>query len=61
MVVLPSATHRLAVSAAMQDQRVPMDILVTDPGEIARRGKVTDSTLRTALREGRVLYERGLG
>jgi uncharacterized protein len=37
---------------------VPVDVLVTDPEEIAQRGDVNGSSLYWPLREGRVLYER---
>lgn len=43
---------------ALLDTPVPMDILVTDPDEISRRGDVVGTILRPALREGKVLYER---
>jgi hypothetical protein len=36
---------------------VPVDLLVTDPAEIAERGDLP-GILRVALREGRVVYER---
>ncbi|MGH8907580.1 MAG: nucleotidyltransferase domain-containing protein [Egibacteraceae bacterium] len=38
--------------------RVPADVHVTDPREIARRGHLTGSILYPALREGAVVYER---
>ena len=34
------------------------DIIVTTPDEIARRGHIVGTVLRSALREGQVLYER---
>jgi hypothetical protein len=35
----------------------PVDLLVTDPAEIAERGDLP-GILRVALREGRVVYEQ---
>ncbi|MDI6769635.1 MAG: nucleotidyltransferase domain-containing protein [Anaerolineales bacterium] len=35
------------------------DVIVTTPEEIARRGNLVGSVLRSALREGKVIYERG--
>ncbi len=37
---------------------VPVDIIVTDLDEIARRGDLVGPILRPALREGRVVHER---
>jgi predicted nucleotidyltransferase len=36
---------------------VPIDLLITDPAEIAERGDLP-GILRVALREGRVVYDR---
>ncbi|MGH8884552.1 MAG: nucleotidyltransferase domain-containing protein [Egibacteraceae bacterium] len=38
--------------------KVPVDVIVTDPGEIARRGHLPGSILYPALREGVVVYDR---
>jgi len=35
------------------------DVVVTTPDEITRRGSMPGSVLRSALEEGRVLYDRG--
>lgn len=35
-----------------------LDVVPTDPEEIARRSETTGSVLRSALREGTVVYER---
>lgn len=45
------------IRRALSDLPVAKDIVVTTPDEIARRGEVPGSVLRSALREGRVLYE----
>ena len=42
----------------LRDLPVGKDIIVTTPEEIARRGGVVGSVLRSALREGRTLFER---
>jgi len=34
------------------------DIVVTTPGDIARRGHVVGTVLHAAIRDGKVLYER---
>ena len=36
------------------------DIIVTTPAEISARGKLISTVREPALREGRVLYERGV-
>jgi HEPN domain-containing protein/predicted nucleotidyltransferase len=62
LVVLPEVadTWRTArdMRDELQDLHVPMDITVTSPDEIRRRGNLVGTVLRPALREGRVLYER---
>jgi predicted nucleotidyltransferase len=62
LVVLPEAErrrrHELTVALARAiNAPVPVDLLVTDPAEIAERGDLP-GILRVALREGRVVYER---
>jgi uncharacterized protein len=63
LVVLPRlAPQRNAVAdvlRALADVPVPKDIVVTTPQEIERRGDLVGTVLRPALREGKVLYERG--
>jgi uncharacterized protein len=50
--------HELTVKLARAiTAPVPVDLLVTDPAEIAERGDLP-GILRVALREGRVVYER---
>ena len=44
---------------ALEDVPIPKDVLVTTPEEIDRRGHLVGTVLRPALREGKVLYERG--
>jgi predicted nucleotidyltransferase len=62
LVVLPEAEptrrHELTVKLARAiTAPVPVDLLVTDPAEIAERGDLP-GILRVALREGRVVYDR---
>lgn len=63
LVVLPEAPEQRWKAAgrlhAAVTTPVPVDILVTDPDEIARRGHLQGSALRPALTEGVVVYERG--
>lgn len=62
LVVMPEIDDRrrttVAMLSALRDRRVPVDIVVTTPEEIARRGHLVGTILRPALRDGRVLYER---
>lgn len=48
----------IQIRLAMLDVPAPIDIVVTDPEEIRRRGDMVGSILRPALRDGEVLYER---
>jgi uncharacterized protein len=62
LVVLPEVDrhrrHELTVRLARAiSAPVPVDLLVTDPAEIAERGDLP-GILRVALREGRVVHER---
>jgi uncharacterized protein len=52
--------RNLTVAAldAVNDVPVSVDVVVTDPDEIARRGDLIGTVLRPALREGVVVYER---
>ncbi|HYU21159.1 MAG TPA: nucleotidyltransferase domain-containing protein [Chloroflexota bacterium] len=63
LVVLPDpvADKRRAtveILRTLRDRTVPIDVVVTTPDEIARRGDLVGTVLRPALREGKVLYER---
>ncbi len=63
LVVLPKVENKreaaIAIRRLLRDVPIAKDIIVTSPQEIARRGNLVGSVLRQALREGRVLYERG--
>jgi len=62
LIVLPEVLdkRRQAVQArrCLSDLAIPKDVVITSPEEIARRGGQIGSVLRSALREGKVLYER---
>lgn len=62
LVVLPHVENKGEVMVQMLDAvgdiSVATDIIPTDPDEIARRGHLAGTVLRSALREGKVLYER---
>jgi predicted nucleotidyltransferase len=49
----------ISMTRALADLPVSKDVIVTTPGEIERRGDLVGTVLRPALREGRLLYERG--
>jgi predicted nucleotidyltransferase len=56
--VEPGRRHALSVKLARAiNAPVPVDLLVTEPAEIAERGDLP-GILRVALREGRVVHER---
>ncbi|HLI51320.1 MAG TPA: nucleotidyltransferase domain-containing protein [Thermomicrobiaceae bacterium] len=62
LVVLPEVENKrqaaIEVLRSLSGRAVPLDVIVTDPDEISRRGDAIGTVLRPALREGRVLYER---
>jgi len=63
LVVLPAIADKrgvtVAIRRALADLPVSKDIVVSTPEEIARRGSLVGTVLRPALREGRLVYERG--
>jgi uncharacterized protein len=63
LVVLPRVAdkHEMMVDImdSLADLPVSKDVLVTTPDEIERRGHIVGPVLRPALREGKVVYERG--
>ncbi len=63
LVVLDDIGDRRATAVAIRrmlaDLPVSKDVVLTTPGEIERRGGLAGTCLRPALREGRVLHERG--
>lgn len=62
LIVMPDGIDRRQAAIQMHrqlcDLPMPKDIIVTTPEEIASRGQVTGSVLASALREGKILYER---
>ena len=62
LVVLPEVTHKrqamVEILRALNDLPVAKDVIVTTPEEILQRGNLVGSVLRSALRDGKVLYER---
>ena len=63
LVILAAATNKreaaVAIRRVLADIPLCKDIIVTTLEEVARRGSVIGTVLLPALREGRVLYERG--
>jgi predicted nucleotidyltransferase len=63
LIVMPDGTDKRSVAIQIRrtlaDVPSSKDIVVTTPDEIRRRGDLIGTVLRPALREGRVLYERG--
>ncbi len=57
--VSPKRREAVEMRCALGDLPVSKDVIVTTPEEIDRRGDLVGTVLRPALREGRVLYERG--
>ena len=62
LVVFPQASDKrqtaIEIRRALADLPVCKDVIVTTLDEIARRGHIVGTVLRSALREGQVLYER---
>lgn len=62
LVVLPQLGHKRNTAVAMlrllRDVPIPVDVVPTDPEEIARRGQLVGTVLRGALQNGKVLYDR---
>lgn len=63
LIVLPQIVDKrqaaIEIRRALADLPVSKDIIVTTPEEIAHRGSLVGTVLRPALREGKVLYDRG--
>lgn len=63
LVVLPISgskrAKQLEMRRALHDIRVPKDIVVATPDEVARRRNIVGTLIYPALREGKVLYARG--
>lgn len=63
LVVFPQLVNRrqtaIELQRALGGFGIATDVVVTTPDEIATWGKLIGTVLEPALREGRVLYERG--
>lgn len=63
LVVFPTVEDQremaIEIRGVLRDIPVCKDIIVSTPDEIRRRGHFIGSVLRSALREGKVLYEQG--
>lgn len=63
LVIFPSLDDEremaINVRRALRGMSVCKDILVSTPDEIRRRGHIIGTVLRSALNEGKVVYERG--
>lgn len=62
LVILPNGSDKrgsaIEIRRALGDLPVCKDIVVATPEEVARRGHMVGTLLRSALRQGKVLYER---
>lgn len=62
LVILPvtgsKRAKQIEMRVALHDIRVPKNIIVATPEEVARRGHIVGTLMRPALREGKVLYVR---
>ena len=62
LVILPEVVDKrdtaVKIRRALGDLPVCKDIVVATPEEATRRGQLAGTVLRSALREGRVVYER---
>jgi predicted nucleotidyltransferase len=62
LVVLPKVDNKRRASVAIRrilsDLPVSKDIFVTTPDEIEKRGNLVGDILKSALSEGKVVYER---
>ena len=62
LVILPNVSDKrdtaIEIRRVLGDLPVCKDIVVATSEEIARRGHLVGTVLRSALREGKVIYER---
>ena len=61
LVILPNVSDKrdtaIEIRRVLGDLPVCKDIVIATPEEVARRGHLVGTVLRSALREGKVLYE----
>lgn len=64
LVVLPRVEDKramaIAIRCALADMPPPIDVIPTDPEELAQRSDLVGSILRPAITEGQVIYKRTL-
>ena len=62
LVILTNVSDKrdtaIEIRRVLGDLPVCKDIVVATPEEVARRGHLVGTVLRSALREGKVIYER---
>lgn len=62
LVILPNVSDKrdtaIEIRRVLGDLPVCKDIVVATPEEVARRGHLVGTVLRSALLEGKVIYER---
>ena len=62
LVILPNVSDKrdtaVEIRRALGDLPVCKDIVIATPEEVTRCGHLVGTVLRSALREGKVLYER---
>ncbi|MBI5032366.1 MAG: nucleotidyltransferase domain-containing protein [Chloroflexi bacterium] len=62
LVVLPitgsKRAKQIEMRIALHDIRVPKDIIVATPDQVARQKNIVGTLIHPALREGKVLYAR---
>ncbi len=62
LVVMPiegsKREKQIEIRIALHEFRIPKDVVVVTPEEVARKKDVVGTIVRPALREGRVLYAR---
>ena len=65
LVVLPvtgsKRAKQIEMRVALHDIRVPKDIVVATPDQVARQKNIVGTLIHPALREGKVLYARPAG
>ncbi|MEW6287089.1 MAG: nucleotidyltransferase domain-containing protein [Chloroflexota bacterium] len=62
LVIVPNVKHRrresIRVRRALRGLLVPVDIVIATPEQIKRLGNVAGLVYQSALKEGKVIYER---
>jgi len=62
LIIMPVSgskrAKRIEMRVALHNIRVPKDIILATPDEVARRRNIVGTIIRPALREGKVLYVR---